>query len=278
MKVSILGADDFGATVAQKLADADWPGEIVLYDADKGRALGKGLDLLQANPVFGSCTFVRGTQDLGEIRGSSYIVVTEADPDSTTQIVDASEQLAPDSVILAGAECPGPLLRRALKSSKIDPRRVLGSAPEAFASVWRRTLGALVRCSPQDVQVSLLGAPPKEGLYVSFASLAGRPVEQFLSVPQMREAWVRMCAHSCLGTRVLASAAVEVLKSMAFRDGAVRSCHAWADGVYGARCLFLCAPTVLGPDGSRRIIEFPLDPRETVALSRALEHLSCTLQ
>jgi malate/lactate dehydrogenase len=123
------------------------------------------------------------------------------------------------------------------------------------------------------VAASLLGAPPREGSYLIFASLAGQPVERLLSPAELRRVAQEVTRRSVPGPRNLATAAVNVLHDMLQKRGPVRSCYVWSERKYGRRGVFLCAPAVLGPLGSPQVIEFNLDPAQQVTMDRSLDFL-----
>src|SRR4030095_16145716 len=75
-RIAILGAGDLGAAVARRAAEQEIVREVLLADADEGRAKGKALDLLQSGPVEGYDTRIAGASDLPE--GMDATVV--ADP------------------------------------------------------------------------------------------------------------------------------------------------------------------------------------------------------
>src|SRR5262249_19229220 len=77
MKVSIVGCNELATTIAQKLADADWPGQALLVDPEPGTAEGRALDLLQANPVLKTQTQIRGSRNVAEIEGSNYVLIAQ---------------------------------------------------------------------------------------------------------------------------------------------------------------------------------------------------------
>lgn len=281
MKVSILGAGELGATIAQKLAQKDWAGEVFLMDLESGPPEGKALDLLEANPVLGSGTVLRGSHDLTDVQNSECLILADmrgsTDGLNQRQVgepLPKLEKLSRDVVILVAGREPAPLMSLVRSSWSIAPRQILGTAPVALASVWRKYLGNSLRCSPQDLTVSLLGAPPQEGLYQVVASVAAQPVENFLSIPELRRVAEQVSRRSCPGSHTLATAAVNTLHDMVRKDGAVYSCYVWADGAYGARGLFLCAPAVLGPWGLERLLDVRLDPAHRVIVDRSVDYLA----
>src|SRR5262245_12598930 len=274
MKLSIVGSNELGSTVAQKLADTDWSGEILLVDPEPGTAEGKALDLIQANPVLKAETRIRGTHKMMEIVDSSYVLIANMDGsfDEAGKLFLSLSDLARNAVVLLAINEQARLMAAA-RAAGFAPERIVATSPEALASTWRRHFAQALQCSHQDVAASLLGAPPREGLYLVFASLAGQSLDRFLSPPQLRRVAAEVTRRSIPGPRNLASAAVNVLRNLLLKRGAVHSWYVWSRGKYGARDLFLCAPAILGPQGVQEVIELSLDPAQRVTLDRGLDCL-----
>jgi malate dehydrogenase len=274
MKLSIVGSNELGTTVAQKLADTDWPGEILLVDAEPGSAEGKALDLIQANPILKTETRIRGSHKMMEVVDSNYVLIANMDGsfDEARKLFQVLGDLAGNAVVLLAINEPARLMAAA-RAAGIAPERIVATSPEALASTWRHHFARALSCSHQDVAASLLGAPPREGLYLVFASLAGQSLDRFLSPPQLRRIAAEVAPRSVPGPHNLATAAVDVLRNLLRKSGAVHSCYVWSRGRYGARSLFLCAPAILGPQGLQEVIEFSLDPAQRVTLDRGLDCL-----
>jgi malate dehydrogenase len=274
MKLSIIGCNELGTTIAQKLADTDWPGEILLVEREPGIAEGKALDLMQANPVLKAETRIRGSQKVTEVVDSSYVLIANMDDsfEEASKLFLSLGGLARNAVILLAINEPARLMAAA-RAAGFAPDKILATCPVALASTWRHHFAQALGCSHQDVAASLLGAPPREGLYMVFACLAGKPLDGILSPPQLRRVAAEVTRRSVPGPRNLATAAVNVLRDMLRKKGAVHSCYVWSRGKYGARGLFLCAAAVLGPQGLHDLIEFNLDPAQQVTLDRSLDCL-----
>jgi malate dehydrogenase len=74
-KVTVVGAGNVGATLAQRLADREL-GDVALIDIVEGMPQGKGLDIMEATPVEGSDARVIGTNDYRDTAGSDVVVIT----------------------------------------------------------------------------------------------------------------------------------------------------------------------------------------------------------
>ena len=68
-KVTVVGAGNVGATVAQEVARRDYA-DVVLVDVKEGLPQGKGLDLNEAGPVLGYELTLAGSTGYEETRES----------------------------------------------------------------------------------------------------------------------------------------------------------------------------------------------------------------
>ena len=74
-KVTVVGAGHVGATLAQRIAEAELA-DVVLVDVVEGVPQGKGLDLLEAGPVLGYDATITGSNGYDETAGSDIVVIT----------------------------------------------------------------------------------------------------------------------------------------------------------------------------------------------------------
>ena len=80
-KVSIIGAGNVGATVADCLAKKDIVNDVVLLDIKENLSEGKALDMWEAAPIeyYGTC--VKGvTNDYEATADSDVVVITSGVP------------------------------------------------------------------------------------------------------------------------------------------------------------------------------------------------------
>src|SRR5690625_7867681 len=79
-KITVVGAGNVGATVANVLAQKDIVKEIVLLDIQGDLARGKALDSWQQSPIEYYSTRITGTEDYKETAGSDIVVITAGGP------------------------------------------------------------------------------------------------------------------------------------------------------------------------------------------------------
>src|SRR5690606_27376984 len=80
MKVTVVGAGNVGATVADCVARKDMVEEVVLIDIVEGLPQGKALDIQEAAPIHLFDTRVTGTNDYADTAGSDICVITAGSP------------------------------------------------------------------------------------------------------------------------------------------------------------------------------------------------------
>src|SRR5262249_8964915 len=79
-KVTVVGgAGNVGATVARGVADKQLA-DVVIVDIADQKAIGVGLDMLEACPIYGSDSRVMGTGDYADSAGSDIVVITSGMP------------------------------------------------------------------------------------------------------------------------------------------------------------------------------------------------------
>ena len=79
-KVTVIGAGNVGATVANVLAHKDFIKEIVLVDIKAEMSQGKALDTWQQAPVDHYSTRLMGTDDYKFTANSDVVVITAGLP------------------------------------------------------------------------------------------------------------------------------------------------------------------------------------------------------
>ena len=75
-KITVVGAGNVGASVAQRVAEKELSRQVVLVDIVDGIPQGKGLDQWESAPIEGFDTRIVGTNDYGMTAGSDLFIVT----------------------------------------------------------------------------------------------------------------------------------------------------------------------------------------------------------
>lgn len=276
--IAVLGAGDIGAACAQALASRDRTRRILLIDSAASGAAGKALDIQQAGAIAGFHTRLEATAD--ETRAIECAVLVVADRFvAGSQEWQGEEGLALLRRVAASSDVPivfagaaqARLMRSASQELRIAARRLIGSASEALSSAVSAIVAMEARCSPADVSVAVLGAPPDAFVIPwSEASIAGYALERSMTQVQLRRLEARAARLWPPGPYALGAAAAQVVEGTL--DAARRSFNVLTilDGEFGVRDQVAAVPTLLAPHGVAHVRTPLLNRREQVQLDTAL--------
>jgi malate dehydrogenase len=277
--VAIVGAGEVGGSTAHALARSDRVGRLLLVDPAGSAAAGKALDLRQAGAIDGSHTRLEGTDDATRVAGCDACVVAdrfgaEAGDWRGDEGLALLRQIAPGlgraPIVFAGALLAG-LLAAAAAELAIDRRRLMGSAPEAFASAVAAIVAMEANCSPREVLLTVLGAPPS-GLVIPWteASIGGYALHQMLAPAQLARIEARAARLWPPGPYALGAAAARLVAAILSSSRQSFCVLTQLGGEFGVRNRTGCLPVRLGPHGIVDIRVPELTTRERVQVQTAL--------
>jgi malate dehydrogenase len=276
--VAVFGAGDIGAACAQALASRDCVRRVFLIDTAASGAAGKALDIQQAGAIAGFHTRLEATADETRAIGCAVLVVAdrlaagspEWQGEEALALVRRAAASSDVPIVFAGAE-QSRLMRAASQELRIAARRLIGSASEAFSSAVSAIVAMEARCSPADVSVAVLGAPPDAFVIPwSEASIAGYALDRTVTQVQLRRLEARAARLWPPGPYALGAAAAQVVEGML--DAARRSFSVLTvlEGEFGVRNQVAAVPALLAPHGVAQIRTPLLNTREQVQLDTAL--------
>lgn len=290
-KITVVGAGHVGATAAQRIAERELAGEVVLIDILEGIPQGKALDQWESAPVEGFDTRVVGSQGYEESAGSGIYVVTaglarkpgmsrdDLVAKNTEIVKNVAEQIArhsPEAIIVMVTN-PLDVMAYVAKEVTGFPReRVIGMAGILDTARFRSFIAMELDVSVEDIQALVLGGHGDSMVpIVSTVSVGGIPLTQLLGADRI-EALVERTRKGggeivkLLGTGSAyyapSSGAVQMVEAIARNKKRVLPCAAWLEGEYGLEGLFIGVPCKLGRSGLEAVIEVELSEAEREAL------------
>jgi malate dehydrogenase len=293
-KITVVGAGNVGATVAQRLAERELARTIVLVDVIEGVPQGKALDQWEAAPIEGFDTRVIGANDYGPAAGSELVVVTagiarkpgmsrddlvRTNADIVKQVSLAIRQHCPDAIVVVVSN-PLDVMCWVTKQVTGFPReRVIGMAGVLDTARYRAFLAEALDVSVEDIQAMVLGGHGDTMVpLVSYTTVSGIPIAQLLDqttldkiVKRTRDGGAEIVSYLKTGSAYYApSAAVSQMVEAIVRDKRrILPCAAWVQGEYGVSGIFLGVPCKLGRNGLERILEVKLSADEAAALKQS---------
>jgi malate/lactate dehydrogenase len=173
-------------------------------------------------------------------------------------------------VVFAGAS-HSELILSSVREGGFDRRRVIGSAPEALAAAAKAMVALEAGCSPSEVALSVLGAPPSDLIVPwSDASIRGYALERVLTQAQVRRVEARVARLWPPGPHALGAAATRVVEALVTSARRAPSVLALLGGEFGARDKVGVVSCSLAPDGIAEIRVPTLNTRERVQVESAL--------
>lgn len=295
MKVTVIGAGNVGATVADCVARKDMVGEVVLIDIpDKADyARGKALDMYQAAPIHGFDTRITGGADYALTEGSQVCVITAGLPrrpgmsrsdllkvngDIVRSVTEQFVKGSPDSIIVVVSNPLDVMTWVALETSGFTSNRVMGMAGVLDTARYRAFLAMELGCSVRDIQALLMGGHGDSMVPLPrFTTVGGMPVTEMIPEEKLSAIVERTKVGGgeivkLMGTSAWyapGAGAAEMVEAIVKDNGRVLPCAVWMKGHYGLNDLFIGAPARLGKNGVEEIIEVQLSDDE-----RGLLHAS----
>ena len=296
MKVTVAGAGFYGSTLAQRIAEAGYAGEVVLTDIVEGRPQGLALDLMQSRSLARFETRVTGTNSYAETAGSDICVVTAGLPRkpgmSRMDLLETNARIVADVTRQLVAESPGTVLivvsnpldemtALAAAVSGLPRSRVMGQAGMLDTARFRHFVAERLGVETSEVTAITLGSHGDTMVPVPSQALVGdRPLSEVLDqaaidqiVQRTRDGGAEVVALLKTGSAYFAPAAAaeNMVRAVADNTHEVQPVSAWVDGPYGIAGVYLGVPASLGRDGVEEVVELPLTDGELVALRAAAE-------
>ena len=293
-KVTVVGAGNVGATVAQEVARRDYA-DVVLVDIKEGLPQGKALDLNEAGPVLGYEPRIVGSNGYEESAGSQVVVITAGLPRkpgmSRDDLVTTNEEIVASVTEQAVAESPDAILvvvsnpldamcHVAKDASGWSRERVFGMAGILDTARFRTFVAWETGSSARDVAAMVLGGHGDQMVpVVSATNVGGIPLRRLLS-DEAIEAIVERTRKGggeivqLLGTSAWSApgaAVAEMVDAIVLDQKRVLPCTAYLEGEYGIEGLYMGVPVKLGTSGVEDIVELDLSDEERAELERSAE-------
>ena len=289
MKVTVVGAGNVGATVANVLATKGFASEIVLIDIKEGVSEGKAMDIMQTAHMLNFDTTVTGvTNDYAATAGSQVVVVTSGMPRKpgmsredligtnakiVKSVVDQALKYSPDAIFVIISNPMDAMTYLTLKDSKLPRNRIIGQGGMLDSSRFRYYLAEALKkagypATPTDVDGMVIGGHSDKTMVplVSLATYRGIPVTELLSEDLIKEAVEATKVGGATLTKLLGTsawyapgaAAAALVEAIALDAKKLIPCCVYLDGEYGEKDLCIGVPVVLGKDGMEKIVELKL--------------------
>ena len=302
-KITVIGAGNVGATVANVIAQKDLAREVVLLDIKEGIAEGKALDIWQTSSINHFNTRVIGvTNDYERTKGSGVVVITSGIPRKpgmsrddlikinasiVKEVVEKVIVHSPDAIILIVSNPLDVMTYTAFLAAKKDSRKVFGMAGVLDTARYRAFIADALGVSPNDVQALLLGGHGDTMVPLPrYTTVAGIPLTELLSAEVIEKIVTRTMNGggelvNLMGTSAWyapGAAAAQMVEAIVADQKAIVPACVLLNGEYGLKDIYLGVPVKLGANGIEEIIELKLNKEEMRLLHESAESVRKTMK
>lgn len=276
--VCIIGAGELGGAVADALARGERVARVLIVDDAAMVAAGKALDIQQSGAIAGFHARLEGTADLSRATGCDVCVLADRvgrpssewqDDQALALIQRLMPYIGTAPLVCAGSAQAG-AMQLAAREARVARERLIGSAPEALASATRAIVAMEAGCSPAEVSLTMLGAPPGFVVPWSDASIGGYALERVLTQVQLTRIEARVARLWPPGPFALGTAAARVAEAIVGSSRRAFSLLTVLGGEFGVRGRVGTLPAVVSTSGIVQTRVPTLNTRERVRVEIAL--------
>jgi len=300
-KVSVIGAGNVGATVANVLAHKDIVREIVLLDIKGDFAKGKALDSWQQASIDHYSTRLKGTDDYADTAGSDIVVITAGIPRKpgmsrddlistnakiVSSVVESILKHSKDPIFIIISNPLDVMTYAAHKISGLPTTKVFGMAGILDTARYRAFLATELKVSPKDIQAVLMGGHGDTMVPLPrYTTVAGIPVTELIAADVL-DAIVERTKKGggelvkLMGTSAWyapGAAGAQMVEAIVKDEDRIFPCCVKLEGEYGIDGVYLGVPVKLGTGGIKKVYELELNQQELDLLKASAGHVKAVM-
>jgi malate dehydrogenase len=302
-KITVIGAGNVGATVANVIAHKDLASEVVLLDIKEGLAEGKALDIWQTSSINQFNTRVTGsTNDYLKTKDSGIIVITSGLPRKpgmsrddliktnaviVKEVTEKAVKYSPDAIIIVVSNPLDVMTYAAYLAAGTDPHKVFGMAGILDTGRFKAFLADALGGSPNDIQAMLMGGHGDTMVPLPrYTTVSGIPVTELLEkevldkiIERTRKGGGELVALMGTSAWYAPGAAVaQMVEAIVDDQKRVFPVCAYLNGEYGQKGIYLGVPVKLGKKGVEKVIEIKLNAEEKKLLDTSAESVKLVMK
>ena len=303
-KITIVGVGNVGASCVLWLAKRGIA-DLVLVDIPLAKSMpaGKALDLLQAGPIEGYNSRIRGNAD-GSYEGtekSDIVIITGGLPRKPgmsredlvganqkviVDVLDKSLPLSPDATYIVVTNPLDTMTYMAYKHSGLPRNRIVGQAGILDSARMAAFVAQALDVSVENVQTVVLGGHGDEMVPLTrYSTVFGRPLTEWLS-PEALAGIVERTRKgggeivNLLGTSAYyapGAALAKMAEAVLLDTKLIVPCSTYLQGEYGLNDICFGVPVKLGAGGVEQIIEYTLTADEKAMAEKSVKIIRETM-
>ena len=294
-KVSVIGAGNVGATIAQRLVEKELC-DVALIDIIEGLPQGKALDLSEAAPIEKHDAHLSGSNSYEASAESDIIIITAGIPRKpgmsrddlistnagiVKTVTQQAAELSPKAILIIVSNPLDAMCQVAYEASGFPRNRVMGMAGVLDSARLKAFIAMELNVSVENIHAFVLGGHGDSMVPLPrYSTVAGIPITELLSkeridaiLDRTRTGGAEIVGLLKTGSAFYApaSAAVEMAESILKDKKKILPCAAYLDGEYGIKDLFIGVPVKLGKNGIEEVVQISLTDDEKEALQKSAD-------
>ena len=296
-KVTVVGAGNVGATVANVLVFHEVADEVVMLDVKQGVSEGKAMDMNQTAQSLGFDTKVVGcTNDYAQTANSDVVVITSGIPRKpgmtreeligvnagiVKSVAENALKYSPNAIFVIVSNPMDTMAYLTYKALGLPKNRVIGMGGALDTARFKYYLSKEMKANPNEVHCMVFGGHGDTTMLplVRFASYKGRQVADILDKETIDQVVKKTMVGGATLTSYLGTSAwyapgaavAYLVRSIVHDKKKIIPCSVYLDGEYGQSDIFLGVPIVVGENGVEEIIDYKLNAEESALFEKGAQ-------
>ena len=297
MKVTIVGAGNVGATAADVIASKEIAENVVLLDIKEGFAEGKALDLMQTASTKGFDSVITGTTgDYSLTEGSDVVVITSGIPRkpgmtreeligiNANIVKDVSKNIleyTPNPIIVMVSNPMDTMTYLALKSTGLDPKRVIGMGGALDSSRFKTYISLAINKPQKNIDAMVIGGHGDTTMIPlhRFAKHNDNLLNELLNNDEIEKVVKSTMVGGATLTKLLGTSAwyapgssIAYLVDSILNDHKnIIPCSVYLDGEYDQSDICIGVPCLIGKNGLEKVIQLDLNDDELTKFNESAD-------
>lgn len=305
-KCAIIGCGFVGATIAYTYGVSGLFSDMVLIDANKKKAEGEALDILQSLPFLSPMQIYAG--DYPDIKDAGIIVIAAGANQKVGEtrlellsrnmrifdsIVEQIKKYNQHALLLIVTNPVDLLTYYTLKISQFPKNRVIGTGTVIDTARLKQLIGQELSVDSRNVHTFVIGEHGDSELAVwSSANVSGIDLCEFYKLcghkydtnhlntmfEDVRDSAYKIIEGKGATYYAIAQAVMRITESIVRDENSVLPVSTYVDGHYGINDVCLGVPSIIGREGVVEVLDIPLDKEETEKLAQSAQVLKSEIK
>lgn len=281
LKLSLIGAGNLGAAIAQEIAGRGLVDELVLIDILKDLAEGQAADIQQSLPTKNRTKVYSG--DYLDIKNSNIIIITAGKPRTAEMknrlvltetnlrivgsIIEQVKKYYPYAIIITITN-PMDIINHFIHKQGFPREKVIGSGGQLDSARFRVALGF----PEQEVEAYVLGEHGEDQVPIfSRVKVNGQPKafseeEKVVVKDRIRQAALTVIQKKGATVFAPAVATADMVEAIIKDQKKLMICSVNLQGEYGLHEVSLGVPVILGRKGVEKVVGWEIEQGELAQL------------